>query len=43
VNFYLAYLDVCRQLADAHRITVRDLDRALWQWSGRASKFLQTV
>jgi hypothetical protein len=33
VNFYLAYLDFCRQLANTHRITLRDLDRALWQWS----------
>jgi hypothetical protein len=33
VNFYLAYLDFCRLLAKAHRIKLRDLDRALWQWS----------
>jgi hypothetical protein len=33
VNFYLAYLKVCRQLAEAHQVSLRDLDRALWQWS----------
>jgi hypothetical protein len=33
VNFYLAYLDTCRQLARIHRVKLRDLDRALWQWS----------
>lgn len=33
VNFYLAYLDFCRQLAKTYRVSLRDLDRALWQWS----------
>jgi hypothetical protein len=33
VDFYLEYLDYCRQLADKFRITLRDMDRALWQWS----------
>ena len=33
VNFYLAYLTHCRQLAKAHKVALRDLDRALWQWS----------
>ncbi len=33
VNFYLAYLTHCRQLAKAHHVTLRALDRALWQWS----------
>jgi hypothetical protein len=33
INFYLDYLAVCRQLAKKHRATLRDLDRALWQWS----------
>ena len=37
VNFYLAYLDACRDLAKAHRVTLRDLDRALWQWSAEQS------
>jgi hypothetical protein len=33
VNFYLDYLAECRQLATAHRVQLRVLDRALWQWS----------
>jgi hypothetical protein len=37
VNFYLDYLDTCRQLAAKHGVTLRDLDRALWQWSDEAS------
>lgn len=37
VNFYLDYLDACRQLAKEHRVTLRDFDRALWQWSDEQS------
>src|SRR5271156_6866491 len=33
VNFYLTYLDACRQLNREHRVSLRVLDRALWQWS----------
>lgn len=33
VSFYLEYLRACRQLARAHAISLRDFDRALWQWS----------
>jgi hypothetical protein len=33
VNFYLEYLDACRKLAKRRNVTLRDLDRALWQWS----------
>jgi hypothetical protein len=33
VNFYLAYLGNCHRLATKHRVKLRDLDRALWQWS----------
>jgi hypothetical protein len=33
VNFYLAYLKTCRQLALKYDVTLRNLDRALWQWS----------
>lgn len=33
VNFYLEYLDFCPQLAKLHHVKLRDLDRALWQWS----------
>lgn len=35
VNFYLAYLDTCRRLAIENNISLRDLDRALWQWSSK--------
>ncbi len=33
VNFYLEYLRACRELAATHAISLRNLDRALWQWS----------
>lgn len=33
VPSYLAYLQACRVLAAAHKASLRDLDRALWQWS----------
>jgi hypothetical protein len=33
VDYYLAYLAACRHLAAKHRVTLRNLDRALWQWS----------
>jgi hypothetical protein len=38
VNFYLAYLDACRQLAQEHQVSLRDLDRALWQWSSEQTR-----
>ncbi len=33
LDFYVAYLEACRQLARSHGTTLRTLDRALWQWS----------
>lgn len=33
VDFYLLYLNACRTLADRHVVSLRMLDRALWQWS----------
>src|SRR3989344_1974542 len=33
VDFYLKYLDACRHLSQRHGVTLRKLDRALWQWS----------
>jgi hypothetical protein len=33
IDFYLAYCAKCRELADEYRASIRDLDRALWQWS----------
>jgi hypothetical protein len=33
VGYYLEYLGKCRELAKQHRVSLRVLDRALWQWS----------
>jgi hypothetical protein len=38
VEFYLEYLGACRGLAKQHDIDIRDLDRALWQWSKENAK-----
>jgi len=37
VGFYLVYLKACRRLAASHGVTLRTLDRALWQWSAERS------
>lgn len=31
--FYVRYLEACRELAAKHGVSLRSLDRALWQWS----------
>jgi hypothetical protein len=33
IDGYLAYLACCRKLARENGVTLRELDRALWQWS----------
>lgn len=33
IDFYLKYLVFCRQLAHENNVSLRTLDRALWQWS----------
>lgn len=33
VSFYLVYLEFCREHSKKWGITLRDFDRALWQWS----------
>lgn len=33
INFYLAYLEECRRIAGVNNVSLRTLDRALWQWS----------
>ena len=33
VDSYLAYLNQCRELARQNGVSLRDFDRALWQWS----------
>jgi hypothetical protein len=38
VNFYIAYLEACRSMAEQYGITLRDFDRANWQWSKGRSK-----
>jgi hypothetical protein len=32
-NYWLAYLEACRGLAAQHALSLRTLDKALWQWS----------
>jgi len=36
INFYLEYLEECRRLAGKNGVSLRTLDRALWQWSKEA-------
>jgi hypothetical protein len=39
IDFYLVYLEACQSLAKTRRVSLRKLDRALWQWSSeRAEK-----
>jgi hypothetical protein len=33
ISFYLRYLDYCTKLANKWGMSLRNLDRALWQWS----------
>jgi hypothetical protein len=33
VDLYLAYLQACRKLSSQNQVSLRVLDRALWQWS----------
>jgi len=33
VSYYLSYLRACSELALKHKVSLRTLDRALWQWS----------
>ena len=33
VSYWLAYLEACRALAARHGVSLRTLDKALWQWS----------
>lgn len=38
VKFWLAYLATCRELASRHQVSIRTLDKALWQYSKEAAK-----
>lgn len=33
ISFWLEYLAACRNIADRHKVTVRTLDKALWEHS----------
>ncbi len=33
IDYYISYLQKCRELASIHKVSLRTLDRALWQWS----------
>ena len=33
VSFWIRYLEACRRLAAEHYVSIRELDKALWQWS----------
>jgi hypothetical protein len=37
VGFWLGYLAACRELADRNAVSLRTLDKALWQHSKEAS------
>ena len=38
VDFYVTYLDACRRMAKECGVTLRDFDRANWQWSKNRAK-----
>jgi thermostable 8-oxoguanine DNA glycosylase len=33
IDYYLAYLQKCRELSREYKVSLRTLDRALWKWS----------
>jgi hypothetical protein len=33
ISYWLSYLETCRALAAQHAVSLRTLDKALWQWS----------
>ena len=37
VGLYISYLEACRSMAKNYGVTLRDFDRANWQWSKRQS------
>jgi len=38
IDFYLEYLVRCRQLASDYGVSMRTLDKAMWQWSKESKK-----
>jgi hypothetical protein len=41
-SFYIDYLQECSLLAFRHKVSLRTLDRALWQWSKENSSRIST-
>ena len=39
VDLFISYCAFCRNLANECKLSLRDLDRALWQWSKERSSF----
>lgn len=37
LDLWTQYARTCRELADTHNVTLRDLDRAMWAWSDTRS------
>jgi hypothetical protein len=37
ISFWLGYLEACRALAEQGGVSIRTLDKALWQWSKERS------
>jgi hypothetical protein len=38
LDYYVSYLRKCRELSQEHHVSLRTLDRALWQWSKEHGK-----
>ena len=38
LRYYIAYLDYCQRTAAQHGVSMRDFDRANWQWSWEQSQ-----
>jgi hypothetical protein len=43
LRFYVAYLAACREIAFQSGVSLRDLDRANWQWSKEQGKHQRTM
>ena len=37
ISFWVTYVDACRKIAQEAGVSVRTLDKALWQWSRERS------
>jgi hypothetical protein len=43
LGFWLGYLRACRELAERHAVTLRTLDKALWQYSKERAAATRTA